>query len=74
MKYPQIRTKQFINYLNEQTESINNGAESDVSLRNKIKTSFANICNFIFNGSTIKGITFKELRTETKLKVFRKKY
>ena len=57
-----------INYLNEQTESINNGAESDVSLRDKIKTSFANIYNFIFNGSTIKGITFKELRTETKLK------
>ena len=36
-----------INYLNEQTESINNGAESDVSLRDKIKTSFANIYNFI---------------------------
>ena len=61
-----------INYLNEQTESINNGAESDVSLREKIKTSFANIYNFIFNGSTIKGITFKELRTETKLKVLEK--
>ena len=61
-----------INYLNEQTESINNGAESDVSLRDKIKTSFANIYNFIFNGSTIKGITFKELRTETKLKVLEK--
>ena len=61
-----------INYLNEQTESINNGAESDVSLREKIKTSFANIYNFIFNGSTIKGITFQELRTETKLKVLEK--
>lgn len=61
-----------LNYFNEQSNLIENSNETNVTTREKIKTGFQTIYNFLFNGGTIKDTTFKELRTETKLKILEK--
>lgn len=61
-----------LNYFNEQNTLIANSDETNVTTREKIKTGFQTIYNFLFHGGTIKNTTFKELRTETKLKILEK--
>jgi len=66
------KDEEIINYFTEQDQIISNSDENNVTTREKIKNEFTNIYNFLFKGGTIKGTTFKELRTETKLKVLEK--
>lgn len=66
------KDEEIINYFTEQNNIVSNSDENNVTTREKIKNEFTNIYNFLFNGGTIKGTTFKELRTETKLKVLEK--
>ena len=61
-----------LSYFNEQNTLIANSDETNATTREKIKTGFQTIYNFLFHGGTIKDTTFKELRTETKLKILEK--
>jgi len=57
-----------ISYFSNREKEIKNNQE-DKTLREKVKETFVSIVDFIFYDKEIKGYTFDELTTKTKLKI-----
>ena len=59
---------EILNYFENQNVAVSRGDKS-TSFKDKAKSGFITIVDFIFYGGKIKGITFKELKSSTKSKV-----
>lgn len=58
-----------VNYFEQESNAIETYNENDMTFREKAKSTFTTIIDFLFYGKEVKGYTFKELTNSAKLKV-----